>query len=299
MPNLQARYLQVCYAQEFIIIILRSAILEFLMLIFLLAFIVVGALIGFMAGLLGIGGGTVIVPVMHYMAEQMNVPTELTMKMALGTSFSIIIMSTASSAWSHNKRGTILWKQIPYIGAGCALGVVIGSLIVNQLSNSLLQAIFCIFLAYTIIAMIKPKKKKGNTITEPNFPLYYFVICGLIIGFVASFIGVAGGVIAIPILTYLGYEMHKAIATSAMLGAILSTFGAISYIYNGWGVEGLPDYSLGYIYLPAFFGIAIMSIVTAPFGVKLSYKLPVARIRQIFALFLLVILIRMLSSFIA
>ncbi len=269
------------------------------MLIFLVAFIVVGALIGFMAGLLGIGGGTVIVPVMHYMAGQMDVPTPLIMKMALGTSFAIIIMSTASSAWSHNKRGTILWKQIPYLGFGAAIGVMSGSSIVNVLSNNFLQITFCIFLTYTIISMLKPKKKKSNADSEPNLPLYAFLLWGLFIGFIASFIGVAGGVIAIPILTYLGYEMHKAIATSAMIGVILSSFGAISYIYNGWGIEGLPAYSLGYVYLPAFISIALMSILTAPFGVKLSYKLPVARIRQIFALFLLVVLIRMLSNFIA
>lgn len=267
------------------------------MLIFLV-FILVGAFVGFMAGLLGIGGGTVIVPIIHYIATQMDVPTSITMKMALGTSFSIIIMSTASSAWSHNKRGTILWKQIPYLGIGSALGVMSGSIIVNVLSNTFLQIIFCIFLAYTIFSMVKPKKQKSTTATEPNLPLYAFLLWGLLIGFIASFIGIAGGVIAIPILTYLGYEMHKAIATSAMIGVILSTFGAISYIYNGWNVEGLPPYSLGYVYLPAFAGVAIMSILTAPFGVKLSYKLPVARIRQIFALFLLVILIRMLTSFI-
>ncbi|GAA5103721.1 sulfite exporter TauE/SafE family protein [Wohlfahrtiimonas larvae] len=268
------------------------------MLIFLFAFIVVGALIGFMAGLLGIGGGTVIVPVMHYMAEQMNVPTALIMKMSLGTSFAIIIMSTASSAWSHNKRGTILWEHIPYLGIGSALGVILGSLIVNLLSNTFLQIIFCIFLAYTIYSMVKPKKKQSTTITTPNFPQYIFILLGLLIGFLASFIGIAGGAIAVPLLVYIGYEMHKAIATSAMIGVILSTFGAISYIYNGWGAEGLPAYSLGYVYLPAFICIALMSILTAPLGVKLSYKLPVPRIRQIFALFLLVILIRMLSSFI-
>ena len=117
------------------------------------------------------------------------------------------------------------------------------------------------------------------------------------IGFLASFIGIAGGAITVPILTYLGYEMRKAIATSAMIGVILSTFGTISYIYNGWGVENLPEYSLGYIYLPAFVGIAFASILTAPLGVKLSYKLSAARIRQVFAIFLVVILVRMLSSF--
>lgn len=268
------------------------------MLIFLFAFIIVGALIGFLAGLLGIGGGTVIVPVMHYMAEQMNVPTHLIMKMALGTSFAIIIMSTASSAWSHNKRGTILWQYIPRLGIGSAIGVVSGSMIVNLLSNTVLQVVFCIFLTYTIYSMVKPKRKSViENHNEPNLPNYLFVIVGFVIGFLASFIGIAGGAIAVPLLVYLGYEMHKAIATSAMIGVILSTFGAASAIVNGWGIEGLPDYSLGYVYLPAFISIALLSILTAPLGVKLSYKLPVARIRQIFAIFLAAVLIRMMINF--
>lgn len=266
------------------------------MLVFLI-FIISGCFIGFMAGLLGIGGGTVIVPVIHYLAGSLNFPSDIIMKMALGTSFSIIIMSTASSAWSHNKRGTILWKQIPYLGAGSAVGVVSGSMVVNLLSNTILQVIFCVFLVYTIISLLSPKKNKNDNDIDPVFPLYVFVILGIVIGFLASFIGIAGGAIAVPMLVYLGYEMRKAIATSAMIGVILSTFGTISYIYNGWGVENLPKYSLGYIYLPAFIGIAFASILTAPFGVKLSYKLSAPRIRQIFAIFLIVILVRMLSSF--
>lgn len=267
------------------------------MFVVLFIFVLIGCLIGFMAGLLGIGGGSIIVPILYYFAEQQQFPPALIMKIALGTSFSIIILSTASSAWSHNKRGTILWKQIPYIGVGSAIGVVIGSSIVNTLSNTFLQIVFCIFLAYTIFSMLAPKKHKESIQKDPNLPLYAFLGLGLLIGFLASFVGIAGGAISVPILTYLGYEMRKAIATSAMLGVILSSFGAISYIYNGWGVAGLPEYSFGYIYLPAFFGIAIMSIITAPLGVKLSYKLPVKRIRQIFACFLLIILIRMISSF--
>lgn len=273
--------------------------LEYVVLITFLTFIIIGCLIGFLAGLLGIGGGAIIVPVIFYVAEHQGVSPNLIMKIALGTSFAIIIASTASSAWSHNKRGTLLWKQIPYLGLGSAIGVMIGSAIVNQLSNTFLQVVFCIFLAYTIYSMLAPKKSKEDQQTEPNLPLYFFILFGIGIGFLASFIGIAGGAITVPLLTYLGYEMRKAIATSAMIGVILSSFGALSYIYNGWGVEGLPSYSLGYVYLPAFFGIALMSIVTAPLGVKYAYKLPIKRIRQIFAIFLAIVLIRMISSFFA
>lgn len=141
------------------------------MIFLILIFIISGCFIGFMAGLLGIGGGTVIVPVIHYLAESLNFPSEIIMKMALGTSFSIIIMSTASSAWSHNKRGTILWKQIPYLATGSAIGVIIGSMVVNLLSNTILQIIFCIFLAYTIISLLSPKKIRVITI------LILFFLC--------------------------------------------------------------------------------------------------------------------------
>lgn len=260
-------------------------------------FIIFGCIIGFMAGLLGIGGGSIIIPVLNYVAEQQGFSTEIIMKMSLGTSFAIIIISTASSAWSHSKRGTVLWNKIPYLGIGAAIGVTIGSAIVNLLPNTALKIIFCFFLIYTIYSLLSPKKAQLDNVTEPNFPLFVFLLMGLLIGFLSSFIGIAGGAITVPLLCYLGYEMRRSIATSAAIGVILSCFGTISYVYNGWGHEALPPHSIGFVYLPAFFGIAFMSIFTAPFGVKLSYVLPVQRIRQIFALFLAIVLVRMLSGF--
>lgn len=260
-------------------------------------YIIVGCVVGFMAGLLGIGGGSIIVPIVSYIAEKQAFNIDIIMKMSLGTSFAIIIMSTASSAWSHNKRGTILWHKIPYLGTGSAIGVIIGGSIVSLLSNTVLQVIFCIFLIYTIYSLLTPKKNGDHITSEPNHPIYLFILLGIMIGFLSSFIGIAGGAITVPTLVYIGYSMRQAIATSAVVGFILALFGSLTYIYTGWNHPDLPQYSLGFIYLPAFLGISILSIFMAPLGVKLSYKLPVVRIRQIFALFLAVILLRMVINF--
>ncbi|MBS7834298.1 sulfite exporter TauE/SafE family protein [Wohlfahrtiimonas chitiniclastica] len=262
-----------------------------------LIFMCIGAVVGVIAGLLGVGGGSIIVPIMSYFAEQQQMDSSIIMKIALGTSFAIIIVSSAASAWSHNKRGSILWDKVPYLGIGAAIGVVLGSLVVSRLSNTFLQIVFCFFLVYTIYSMLAPKKKTDDNRPAPNHSMILFLGLGLLIGFLASFIGIAGGAIAVPLLTYLGYEMRRAIATSSTLGVILAFFGAVSYIYTGWDHPHLPEYSLGFVYLPAFFGIAIVSLLTASIGVKLSYKLPVPRIRQIFAIFLALILVRMLSAF--
>lgn len=265
----------------------------------LLFFLIIGCITGFLAGLLGIGGGSLIVPVIIYSAEVLDVPNAIIMKMALGTSFAIIILSTASSAYAHHKRGSILWKQMPLLAIGSAIGVIIGSLLVNRLSNTLLQIIFCLFLAYTIYSLLCSKKNGDSENQAPKLSSKILAIFGLIIGFASSFVGIAGGSITVPLLTKSGYEIRKSIATSSSIGVILSLFGTITYIASGWNNPDLPPFSFGYVYLPAFFGIATTSIFVAPLGVKLAYRLPVQKIRIVFALFLVFVLLRMIYTLIS
>lgn len=121
---------------------------------------------------------------------------------------------------------------------------------------------------------------------------------GSLVGFISSFIGIAGGTITIPLLSHWGFNTRKCIATSSMLGVIIATIGTVMGIVYGWQQTELADYYLGFVYLPAFIGISITSILTAPIGVKVAYKLPIARVRQIFALFLLIVMAKMLYTLI-
>lgn len=261
-----------------------------------ISFMLVGCVTGVLAGLLGIGGGSVIVPIVIIAVKALGVPDDMVMKIALATSFAVIISSTASSAYSHSKHGSILWKEFPYLAIGTIIGVLSGSYVVNMLSNTFLQVVFCIFLTYTIYNLLFPKQKKDSEDKSPNPPKTWLSGGGVIIGFLSSFIGIAGGSITVPLLTAFGYGLRKCIATSSMLGVILAFFGAISGIYYGWGDTKISEYFLGYVYLPAFVGVGITSVFFAPLGVKLAYKLPVKWIRWIFAGFLILVLLKMLST---
>lgn len=261
--------------------------------IVILLFIILGAFIGILAGLLGIGGGAVIVPTMLYFFAAQGVDTSLMMKMALGTSFATIVLTGISSVFTHNAKGSVLWQAVGYMALGCILGVLGGSFIVSRLSNTTLQIIFCIFLAYVGLNMLLKAAQPENDSPKVISPSLYGFF-GWIVGFGSSFVGIGGGSITVPILAKVGHKMKHAIGSSSALGVVLAFFGALSAIVNGWGVETLPAYSLGYVYLPAFVGISLSSVIFAPLGAKLVYRLPVKRIRQFFAFFLLLILTNLL-----
>ncbi|MEQ4624456.1 sulfite exporter TauE/SafE family protein [Providencia manganoxydans] len=268
----------------------------------LFIFLLIGCVTGVLAGLLGIGGGTIIVPIIIYTVTQQGMPYELTMKIALATSFSVIIFSTASSAYSHSKHKAILWNEFPYLSVGTIIGVFLGSYFVHKTSDIILQVIFCLFMGYTIYTLLFSKKNEADRIENVDDPVItksWLSGGGVFIGFISSFIGIAGGAITVPLLSTWGFNTRKCIATSSMLGVVLATIGAISGIIYGWNKTEITDYYLGFIYLPAFVGIGITSVLFAPLGVKFSYKLPVKVIRQIFAVFLILVVSKMIHLIIS
>lgn len=264
----------------------------------ILIFLLVGSITGFFAGLLGIGGGAIIVPIVMYVVTQQGMPLDVVMKIALSTSFSIIIFSTASSAYSHSKHKAILWKEFPLLAVGTIIGMIIGAFFVQKLSNTLLQIIFCVFMGYTIYGLLT-KKKESESLTDVTDPIISkkgLAGGGVLIGFVSSFIGIAGGAITIPLLSYWGFNTRKCIATSSILGVIIASMGTAAGVFYGWGQTSLDDYYLGFVYLPAFIGISITSAMFAPVGVKVAYRLPIGRVRQIFAVFLALVVMQMIYT---
>ncbi|MEQ4674125.1 sulfite exporter TauE/SafE family protein [Providencia vermicola] len=268
----------------------------------LLIFLLIGCVTGFLAGLLGIGGGAIIVPIIIYTVTEQGMPHELTMKIALATSFSVIIFSTASSAYSHSKHKAILWNEFPYLSMGTIMGVFIGAYFVHKTSDIILQIIFCLFMGYTIYTLLFSKKNEADQIKNVEDPViskHWLSSGGVLIGFISSFIGIAGGAITLPLLSAWGFNTRKCIATSSMLGVILATMGAIAGVIYGWNKTEITDYYLGFIYLPAFIGIGITSVLFAPLGVKIAYKLSVKMIRQIFAIFLILVVSKMIHVIIS
>lgn len=261
----------------------------------LLMYIFVGAIAGVLAGLLGIGGGLVIVPMLVFCFVRQGIPEVMIMHLALGTSLASIMFTAVSSFRAHHKHGAVHWDVVRKIVIGIFTGTFMGSYIAAQLSTRFLKGFFVVFLYYVAVQMLTGKKPKPKR-QIPGRTAMFGV--GNVIGVVSSLVGIGGGTLSVPFMIWCNMTVHHAIGTSAAIGFPIAIAGTIGYIVNGWTVAGLPDYSLGYIYLPALVGIVVTSVLTAPLGVRLAHSLPVNRLKRIFAVLLLVMGTRMLISII-
>jgi uncharacterized membrane protein YfcA len=263
------------------------------MLTTLLIYGLVGAIVGILAGLFGIGGGLVIVPMLIYAFSLQNIPHELTMHLALGTSLASIIFTSISSFLAHHKRGAVHWDIVRKIVVGILTGTFLGSCVASLMSTNFLKIFFVIFLYFVATQLLLNKKPKPGREIPGNLGMF---ATGNIIGVFSSLVGIGGGTLSVPFMLWCNINAHHAIGTSAAIGLPIALAGALGYIFNGWNVAGLPAYSLGYVYLPALLGIAAVSILTAPLGVRLAHSLPVDKLKRIFSLLLYVVATKMLIS---
>jgi uncharacterized membrane protein YfcA len=263
------------------------------MLTILLTYSLVGAVSGVLAGLLGIGGGLVIVPMLVFCFTWQQIPNEQIMHLALGTSMASIIFTAVSSFWAHHKRGAVHWIVVRRIVLGIFLGTFIGSCLAARLSTNFLKGFFVIFLFYVASQMLLGKKPKPSR--QLPGPMGMFGV-GNVIGGFSSMVGIGGGTLSVPFMTWCNIPVHEAIGTSAAIGFPIAIAGTAGYIYNGLQTAGLPQYAVGYVYLPALAGLIATSVLTAPLGVRLAHSLPVGRLKRIFAVLLYIVGTRMLIS---
>ncbi|NOR25823.1 MAG: TSUP family transporter [Desulforhopalus sp.] len=257
----------------------------------LLTYCAVGGIAGILAGLLGIGGGLVIVPMLVYVFALNNIPNELTMHLALATSMASIIFTSISSFMAHHRRGAVHWDVVKKIVAGILTGTFLGSCFASAMSTNFLKVFFIIFLYFVAIQLLLNKKPKGAGELPGKAGMF---AVGNGIGVVSSLVGIGGGTLSVPFMLWCNIPVHHAIGTSAAIGLPIAVAGTVGYIFNGWNAAMLPQYSVGYVYLPALFGIAAISVLTAPLGVKLAHSLPVGRLKRIFSLLLFAVATKML-----
>jgi uncharacterized membrane protein YfcA len=259
----------------------------------LITYSLVGAVSGVLAGLLGIGGGLVIVPMLVFCFSWQQIPHELTMHLALGTSMASIIFTAASSFWAHHKRGAVQWIVVSRIVLGIFLGTFLGSCFAARMSTNFLKGFFVIFLYYVASQMLLNKKPKPSR--QLPGPVGMFGV-GNVIGSFSSMVGIGGGTLSVPFMTWCNIPVREAIGTSAAIGFPIAIAGTLGYIYNGLQSANLPQYTVGYVYLPALAGLIVTSVLTAPLGVRLAHSLPVGRLKRIFAVLLYIVATRMLIS---
>ncbi|TVM35051.1 sulfite exporter TauE/SafE family protein [Oceanidesulfovibrio marinus] len=259
-------------------------------------YLALGAFAGILAGLLGIGGGLVIVPMLTFAFTWQGIPHEHILHMALGTSMMSIIFTSISSFRAHNKRGAVRWDVFWRITPGIIVGSFVGAWVASMLPTNTLKVIFGVFLYYVSFQMITGKKPNPSR-QVPGKPGMFGV--GGVIGIFSALVGIGGGTLSVPFLTWCNVVIQTAIGTAAAIGLPIALAGSLGYLINGIGVAGRPAWTIGYIYLPALIGIVCMSVLTAPLGAKLAHTLPVATLKKVFAVLLFLVGSRMLWSAIA
>jgi len=258
-----------------------------------LLYITLGAFAGVLAGLLGIGGGLVIVPMLNIAFELQSFPDAHIQHIALGTSLATIIFTSISSMRAHHKRGAINYSAFWRLAPGIVTGTYLGAWIASIMSTMLLKALFGVFLYYVATQILTGKKTQG----ERDLPGPVGILgAGNGIGIFSALVGIGGGTLTVPFLTWCNQTMHTAIATAAAVGLPIALAGTAGFVVNGWSVEGIPGPNFGYVYVPAFLGVIATSMLTAPYGAKLAHSLPVAKLKRIFAILLYVVGTKMLWS---
>ena len=236
---------------------------------------------GFLAGLLGIGGGMLMVPFITLIMSARGVGPDLAVKMAIATSMATIIFTSISSVRAHHKRGAVRWDIVKRLAPGIVLGSLVSSLgVFALLKGSYLAIFFGLFVGFSATQMFLDKKP-APTRQMPGGAGQ--VAAGGVIGFLSGLVGAGGGFVSVPFMTWCNVPIHNAVATSAALGFPIALANVIGYVLGGQSVADLPAGSLGYVWLPALGVIASCSVLTAPLGAKAAHNLPVKQLKRVFA----------------
>ncbi|RIX85114.1 sulfite exporter TauE/SafE family protein [Acidovorax cavernicola] len=236
---------------------------------------------GFLAGLLGIGGGMLMVPFITVIMSQRGVPADLAVKMAIATSMATIIFTSVSSVRAHHKRGAVRWDIVQRLAPGIVVGSLAGSLgVFALLKGTALAIFFALFVGFSATQMFLDKKPKP---TRQMPGTGGQLAAGGTIGFISGLVGAGGGFISVPFMTWCNVAIHNAVATSAALGFPIAVANVLGYVLSGQSVQGLPAGAFGYIWLPALVVIAACSVLTAPLGAKAAHSLPVKKLKRVFA----------------
>jgi uncharacterized membrane protein YfcA len=258
---------------------------------FILLYIAAGSIAGFLAGLLGVGGGVVIIPILMFIFAAQHFPADHMIHIAVGTSLASIMFTSVSSLRVHHEHKAVNWGIVKSITPGILLGTLIGTFIAAKIPAGLLKAFFIVFLFYVatqLLLNIRPKPARQLPGTGG------MIAAGGFIGFVSSFVGIGGGAMSVPFMTWSNVKMHNAIGTSAAIGFPIAVAGTVGYVLNGRSASDLPDWCFGFVHLPSLAGLVVASVLLAPFGARAAHKLPVETLKKIFAAFLYIIGIKML-----
>lgn len=256
----------------------------------LLAYLALGGVTGFFAGLLGIGGGGIMVPILAMLFAHQGVAPEHIVHFALGTSMAAIVPTAVISARAHHRRKSVDWTAVKQLTPGVLLGTFATTFIASHLPTAFLATFFAAFMAFISWYMVFGRAPSADR-QLPSAPTMFGVGGG--IGGVSALVAIGGGSITVPFLIWCNQHPAKAIGTSAAVGLPIALAGSVGYVINGWGASESP-LALGYVIWPAVLAMACMSLLSAPLGVKVAHRIPVARLKQVFAVMMVSLAIKVL-----
>ena len=260
----------------------------------LLIFLIIGALAGFAAGLFGVGGGTIIVPLLFIVFTQMGYDADTIMHLALGTSLATIIVTSISSLMAHHKKGGVMWPVFKNLAPGLALGCFLGAGIAGQISGLYLQLIVGVFLLWVAYRMFTAGKRRTHMSDASHTPVVLpskpkQLAAGGIIGMASAIFGIGGGSLTVPYLTRYNVVMQKAVGTSAACGLPIAIAGALGFMFFGMQQQVDVANTIGFVHIYAFLGIASMSFFTAKVGAKVAHMLSPPLLKKCFSVLLFVV----------
>lgn len=259
----------------------------------LIWYLLAGVCSGLLAGMFGIGGGMIIVPVLVYCFTVLNgIEAGVAMHVALGTSLAIIVFTSINAVIAHQRKGAVEWGVLKCMTIGIALGAILGAATASWLSGTALQVIvglFSLTMAAQLVREVLVGKRAPNAAADGSktypLPSRTWQYCsGAVIGWASALFGIGGGSLTVPLLTSKKLNMHRAVATSSACGLAVALFGAAGNMIFGWGVAGLPAWSIGYVNLPALCGVAIASMLSAHLGVRIAHRASGVQLKLGFAL---------------
>lgn len=254
----------------------------------LIIFLAIGALAGFAAGLFGVGGGTIIVPILYVVFTQMGYDPDVIMHMALGTSLATIMVTSISSLMAHHKNAAVLWPVFKNLAPGLVVGSFLGAGIAGLLSGAHLQlliGVFVIWVAYTMFMGAKKLVDQSKTLPSTAKQM----VAGTGIGVASAIFGIGGGSLTVPYLNHYGIIMQKAVGTSAACGLPIAIAGAAGFMFFGMQQQVNVPNTIGFVHIYAFLGISIMSFFTAKLGAKTAHALSPSVLKKCFAVMLLIV----------
>jgi len=262
----------------------------------LLGYPLLGIFGGFVAGLFGVGGGLTIVPILFMLYAAQGFPEAHIMHLALGTAMTTIVFTSISSMRAHHGHGAVRWDIVRAMAPGLLFGTFAGSLFAGAIPTRPLAIVFAGVVYYAAAQLMLDFKPQAHRQLPGAGGLF---AAGGAIGAVSSLVAAGGGFLSVPFMLFCNVGIHSAVGTSSALGFPIAVAGMVGYIVAGWRATDLPDYTVGYIYLPALLGIVALSMLAAPYGARLAHRLPVKKLKRTFGVFLALLATKMVHSLLA